>query len=149
MLTRLDGCRSYEDLNGQSPGIFAPNNPPPLSPNPLPSAPPGPLRKTFLGRHRTLQLQNLAETTRVARDRLQEARAMKQRAGSAPRGRSANDCPRENAERHVKAWAKEAARAERAESLAARKNSINELEQVCLRQSRSWGGWRGEGVRER
>lgn len=78
------------------------------------------------------KLQSLAKTTRAARDRLQEAKDMKEQAGSAPRGRSANDCPRENASRHVQAWAKEAARAERAESLAA-KNPINELQQVCFK----------------
>lgn len=41
--------------------------------------------------------------------------------GAAPKGRSVEDCPRDNAKRYVRAWAREAWRAEGAESLAARR----------------------------
>lgn len=63
---------------------------------------------------------------------------MMQAAGSTSRGRSANDCPRQNAARFVRAWQRETARAERAESLAARRSTL-ELQQV-----RVWGDVRSE-----
>jgi len=78
-------------------------------------------------------VNSLAESAREARKKLEEARVMMQAAGSTSRGRSANDCPRLNAERFVRAWQRETARAERAEIHAARRPTV-ELQQVRVRR---------------
>lgn len=73
----------------------------------------------------------LAEAAREARNRLDEARVMGEDAFIiSSRGRSANHCPKQTAARFVRAWERETSRAERAESLAARRPTI-EFQQVC------------------
>ncbi|CAM9137499.1 unnamed protein product [Scytosiphon promiscuus] len=89
------------------------------------------ISRTCLQRYRIAKMESLAESTREARKMLAEARAMMGEAGSASRGRSAHDCPKENAARYVRVWERETARAERAESLAARTPSVE------LRQERA------------
>lgn len=106
--------------------------------------------QTALERYRGAKVKCLAESTREARKRLDEARAMMENAGSLSRGRSTNDCPKQNAARFVRVWQREAARAERAELLAARRPTV-ELRQVCVPKKLSWllfhfVGVRGVGV---
>lgn len=82
-----------------------------------------------------MKVKILAEVAREAHNRLDKARAMMHDANLASSGgRSVNDCPKQNAERFVRAWERETYRAERAESLAARRPSI-ELWQVCANGS--------------
>lgn len=103
--------------------------PPPRSPSPAcppPRGRPTPLQTT-LQRYRAAKMQSLAETTRGANEKLEEAKAMvlDTESGAGLRGRSVEDCPRDNAKRYVRAWAREAWRAERAERVAARRSSTD------------------------
>lgn len=83
--------------------------------------------QTALQRYRAAKMQSLAETTRGANEKLEEAKAMifDADSGAGPRGRSVEDCPRDNAKRYVRAWARETWRAERAERVAARRPSTD------------------------
>ncbi|CAM9115968.1 unnamed protein product [Ectocarpus sp. 13 AM-2016] len=86
------------------------------------------ISETALQRYRSKKLKSLADSTRAAREKLDEARAVLADAGSSSRGRSANDCAKENAARFVRAWERETSRAERAQHLEA-KRSTSELGQ--------------------
>lgn len=87
--------------------------------------------QTDLQRYRATKVKILAEVAQEAQHKLDEARAMMHDASlTSSGGRRTNDCPKQNAERFVRAWERETYRAERAESLAARRPTI-ELSEVC------------------
>ncbi|CAM9304017.1 unnamed protein product, partial [Ectocarpus sp. 12 AP-2014] len=108
----------------ESPGLLAKES----GINPEAKVPGTRISETALQRYRSKKLKSLVDSTRAAREKLDEARALLADAGSSSRGRSANDCAKENAARFVRAWERETSRAERAQLVEA-KRSTSELGQ--------------------
>ncbi|CAN0018446.1 unnamed protein product [Ectocarpus sp. 6 AP-2014] len=107
------------DAIAESPGLPAKEN----ESDPEAKVPGTRISETALQRYRSKKLKSLADSTRAAREKLDEARALLADAGSASRGRSANDCAKENAARFVRVWERETSRAERAQLLEAKRST--------------------------
>ncbi|CAM9485772.1 unnamed protein product [Ectocarpus fasciculatus] len=115
----------------ESPGLLAKES----GSDPEAKVPGTRISETALQRYRFKKLKSLADSTRAAREQLDKARALLADAGSTSRGRSANDCAKENAARFVRAWERETFRAERAQLLEARRPT-SELGQERMNLSR-------------